>query len=81
MTMIGQTLAATVPEEPPVGSVVVTANGYSWQSARTPFGIQWIRGGYAMNFEEWHLSWLELIAMHGPLTIVWIPTQSGDTEK
>lgn len=70
---LGLTLSAIIPEEPPVGTVVVTENGKAWQSSRTPFGVRWVRGGYGMSFDIWNISWLELIATGGPLTIVWIP--------
>lgn len=72
---LGLTLSAIVPEEPPVQTVIVTANGNAFQSMMTPWGVQWIRGGYAMQFDCFHLPWLELVAMHGPVTIVWLPEE------
>ena len=75
---IGYTLSAKIPEEPPVNSIIVTANGYAWQSAKTPFGIRWIRGGFASNFHVWDITWLELVAVHGPVTILFIPKENEE---
>ena len=72
---VGETLKAEVPEEPPAQTIIVTANGNAFQSMVTPFGIQWVRGAYSMNFDCWHLPWLELIAIHGPVMIIWLPDE------
>lgn len=70
---VGQELSASVPEEPTCGTAVVTANEKVWQSQVTPFGVKWVRGEYVINFDAFSCSWLELIAMYGPVTIIYLP--------
>lgn len=75
--VVGQNLSAVVPEEPPRGTVVVTVNGNAFQSQLGFLSRQcmWARAELTENpqGDVYRCSWLELIAMHGPLTVVYLP--------
>jgi hypothetical protein len=75
---VGIELSAKVPDEPPVGTAVVTANGNVFQSQITMFGGKWVHGSCARDpkGDVFLMSWLELMATSGPVTIVYLPEGS-----
>lgn len=74
---VGLELSAKVPEEPPRGTVIVTANGNAFQSQVVMMGSgsRWLRASAVRepHGEVFMCTWLELIALHGPVTIIYLP--------
>lgn len=61
-------ISVTVPEQPPVGTVVLDSHGTAWQATRAMFNpaIVWRPADTSDNA----LPWPALLVDHGPLDVV-----------
>lgn len=85
--VVHEVLGADLPVEPPVGTVVIDANGRFYQRCEwfhyidaLPFGssVQWTGVGERRRCAR--PSWMELLD-RGPVTIVWRPEPTKDGEE
>lgn len=74
-----QTFEVVLPDEPPIGSVVIDRYGRAWQHlAGTPFGHQWCVAGQLPPVvtplaDASQLSWGRLLLQRGELTLAYTP--------
>lgn len=81
--MIGTEYSITVPEPPPAaGTIVVDRDGQTWQQGipvkhrdgRAPWP-GWLRTGSSLAFSG--TRWIDLLADHGPVKVVYVPGDSS----
>ncbi len=86
-----ETIEIVIPDEPPVGSVVVDRVGRAWQRLETGlYGHHWHVAGKLASFipdlaDAPRLSWGHLLLQRGPVTLAFAPEKKKknreDTQK
>jgi len=69
-------ISVDVPEQPPIGSVVVDSCGTAWQRRRPLFSTSdgWFPAQCSGQLNQLH--WAHLLTAHGPLDLVHRPDAS-----
>lgn len=71
MTVVPRDIVVHIPEQPPIGTVVVTANGEAYQRVHNGF-LSSVWRGHNRNGNTLVQTWPGLVAA-GPLTVVYEP--------